>query len=624
MKSSIIRKISATLLTTALVLGLGLGAVGCGQGEETQTNSFSFWMALSESSEHYLNYEDNPVLKYILQNKTFKDQDGNDAKLSFDIQHPPVGKEYDNLTTMISTGSYPDVISTTFGGDLEEWYRDGLILDLTDYVENSMPNYKNYIDQHPELYNTFTINIDGERKFLSITAGNEIIDANSQFAGFCYRRDWIVKYGVQPDTLFDPMSGEPAQANPNAGQPFGGYYSLDTDGNEVRHETLQSDTDDESWVDDVVFPSGNTHPVYISDWEWMFKIFARAIEAESIDGGYVLSLYYPGYVSNGELVCAFGGGNPLWYLDNETNQFEFGAVSDDFKTYLKAMNTWWNNGWIDRQFAERSNDVFYRIDETGFRSGKVGLWIGAAGNLDSKLYNPDQPYTDGIVVFGAAQPINDIYGSEDQQLKIPYTMYQATLTGGGIVISDKAEDKDVTLLLNFIDYLYSEEGARLKTMGLNAEQAAKANDPFYEEHGLTEGAYTVDIRDGQEYYLFDQSLLGNDDLRSAVTGNLMPGLNANAFLDYQFGPAHLASRENWVKYPATGFQYYAITEQLPSDLKKNNQKIFARIEAEYMQVVVPQFITGQMDFESDWETFVSDVRKRNYQAALDALNEYLE
>ena len=186
MKSSIIRKISATLLTTALVLGLGLGAVGCGQGEETQTNSFSFWMALSESSEHYLNYEDNPVLKYILQNKTFKDEDGNDAKLSFDIQHPPVGKEYDNLTTMISTGSYPDVISTTFGGDLEEWYRDGLILDLTDYVENSMPNYKNYIDQHPELYNTFTINIDGERKFLSITAGNEIIDADSQFAGFCY------------------------------------------------------------------------------------------------------------------------------------------------------------------------------------------------------------------------------------------------------------------------------------------------------------------------------------------------------------------------------------------------------------------------------------------------------
>ncbi len=624
MKSSIIRKISATLLTTALVLGLSLGAVGCGQGEETQTNSFSFWMALSESSEHYLNYEDNPVLKYILQNKTFKDQDGNDAKLSFDIQHPPVGKEYDNLTTMISTGSYPDVISTTFGGDLEEWYRDGLILDLTDYVENSMPNYKNYIDQHPELYNTFTINIDGERKFLSITAGNEIIDANSLFAGFCYRRDWIVKYGVQPDTLFDPMSGEPAQANPNAGQPFGGYYSLDTDGNEVRHETLQSDTDDESWVDDVVFPSGNTHPVYISDWEWMFEIFARAIEAESIDGGYVLSLYYPGYVSNGELVCAFGGGNPLWYLDNETNQFEFGAVSDDFKTYLKAMNTWWNNGWIDRQFAERSNAVFYRIDETGFRSGKVGLWIGAAGNLDSKLYNPDQPYTDGIVVFGAAQPINDIYGSEDQQLKIPYTMYQPTLTGGGIVISDKAEDKDVTLLLNFIDYLYSEEGARLKTMGLDAEQAAKANNPFYEEHGLTEGAYTVDIRDGQEYYLFDQSLLGNDDLRSAVTGNLLPGLNANAYLDYQFGPAHLTSRENWVKYPATGFQYYAMTEQLPSDLKKNNQKIFARIEAEYMQVVVPQFITGQMDFESDWETFVSDVRKRNYQAVLDALNEYLE
>lgn len=614
------RRIVSALISTAICCGLLLPLAGCGNDNAGEVNEFSYWVATSESTEYYLNYEENPVLKYILQNKTFKDKNGKDAGLNFKIQHPPTGKEWDNLNTMISTGSYPDILDTTFGGQIEEWYRDGVLLDLTDYVENSMPNYKKYIDEHPELIDNFTKIIDGERKYLQIVGVSDIIDADALFAGFCYRRDWIVKYGVQPDTLFDPMSGETAKANANAGQSFSGYYSLDKEGNEVRHEKLQDDTDGESWVDNVVFPSGNYHPVYISDWEWMFDIFTEAIAAEQIAGGYVLSLYYPGYVSNGELVTAFGGGSPIWYLNNQTNQFTFGAVTDDFKTYLQAMNNWWQKGWIDQQFSERSGDVFYRIDETSFRSGKVGLWIGASGNLDSRLNNPDQPFTDGIVVFGAAQPINDIYGSDEQKLKIPYTMYQPLLVGGGITITDKAKDKDITLLLNFVDYLYSDEGALLRTMGLNAEQAAQAKDPFYEKHGLTEGSYLVDNREGQPYYLFVKQLLANADLKGAATGAKLPGRKANAFLDLQFGSTHKASRENWVKYPATGFKYYSTTAILSSEQQRDISKIATRVGGEYMEITVPQFIKGEKNFEVDWETYVADLKKRNYQAVTDLLN----
>ena len=625
MKNSVLKKVIITALTVTLLAGTLLGAIGCGKKPEGgSTNEYSYWMALSESAEYYLTYEDNPVLKYILQNKTFKDKDGNEAKISFDIQHPPVGKEVDNLNTLISTGSYADIMDLTYGGSLEEWYRDGLILDLTEYVENSMPNFKKFVDTHPELYNYLTVNIDGERKFLNITGFRDILDAESLFAGFCYRRDWIVKYGEQPETLFDPMSGEPAKANPKAGQKFSGYYALDKNGNAVEHKTVQDDTNGESWVDDVVFPSGNSHPIYISDWEWMFEIFARAIETQKIDGGYVLSLYYPGYISNGEIVTGFGGGSPIWYYDKNADEFKFGAVSDNFKTYLTAMNNWWNKGWIDRQFAERSNDVFYRIDETSFRSGKVGLWVGAAGNLDNKLYNPNQPLTEGIVVFGAPQPINDIYGGDEQKLKIPDTMYQPRIYGGGLAITDKAEDKDVTLLLNFIDYFYSDEGSLLRTMGLNAEQAAAAKDPFYGKIGLTNGAYRVENRDGQDYYLFDPILRENSDLLSAAIGGKLIGRTANRYVDLQFGPAHLASRENWIKYEATGFKYYDASSLMSMEDQQTGGRIQARVEAEYMRIVVPQFIKGEKNFEADWETFVSDLKKRNYQAVTDLLNKTLE
>lgn len=62
-------------------------------------------------------------------------------------------------------------------------------------------------------------------------------------------------------------------------------------------------------------------------------------------------------------------------------------------------------------------------------------------------------------------------------------MFQNERLGGGAVISKKAaETKDLQLLLSFFDYLFGEEGALLKTMGLNAEQAE--GNSLYEEKGF--------------------------------------------------------------------------------------------------------------------------------------------
>jgi len=618
------RKVLALLLVTLLAGGLLLTAAGCGKGNgpDGEATTFTYWMATSESSEYYLTYEDNPVLKYILANRSFKDKDGQEAKISLEIQHPPFGKEVDNLNTMLSTGAYTDILDLAYGAEIEDLYNEGIILDLTEYVNNKMPNYKKFIDAHPELIRYMTKTINGEQKFLTITGVSDGLDLVSQFYGICYRRDWIVKYGVQPETLYDPMSGKPAQDNPKAGQSFSGYYSLDKDGNAVEQPTLTSTTDGDSWVDDVVFPSGNADPVYISDWEWMLDIFAQAIADQAIEGGYPMSLYFPGYVANGDLVTSFGGGGPIFYVDKQ-GQAQFGAVTDNFKTYLEALQTWYANGWIDKQFAERSGDVFFRIDETAFRSGKVGLWNGLPSTLGSRLYNPDQPLTEGIVVYGAAQPINDIYGGDDQKLKIPDTVFQQEPIGGGIAITDKAAEKDIDLLLSFVDYLYSDEGALLRTMGLSKDQMAQAQDETYLKFGLPDGAYTVENRDGVDYYLAVSKLLEDSGLAGAMAGSRMIGKTANAHIDYQLTPTLTKSRENWIKYEATGFMGGMRNSQLSTDASQNRAKVSARIEAEYMYIVVPQFIKGEKSLAKDWDTFVADLKKRNYQSVVDDINEML-
>ena len=179
------------------------------------------------------------------------------------------------------------------------------------------------------------------------------------FSGFCYRRDWLVKYAVNPVT----------------GEAFSGYYSLDQNGNTIHEEQWTEDVDGDSWVDDVIFPSGTANPIYISDWEWMFEAFSRALEEEKIEDGYCLSVYYPGYNANGDLESGFGGTGVLWYMDAE-GKVHFGADGDGMKAYLECLHNWYEKGWLDQRFMERSGDMFYRIDETSFRQGKVGLWLG--------------------------------------------------------------------------------------------------------------------------------------------------------------------------------------------------------------------------------------------------------
>ena len=71
-----------------------------------------------------------------------------------------------------------------------------------------------------------------------------------------YRRDWLVNYGTNPQT----------------GEAFSGEWK------------------DGEWTDNVVFPSGGTDPVYISDWEWMFDIFETALQMQGMTDGYVMQL----------------------------------------------------------------------------------------------------------------------------------------------------------------------------------------------------------------------------------------------------------------------------------------------------------------------------------------------
>ncbi len=599
LKANTIR-LFAVLLTVLMLFSLLAGCRENGSQSGGKVETFSWWLYGSEDSSYYETYQENPVVQYMLS-KPYGPENKN---LALEFTSPVSGTEQDSFNLMLATGDLTDIMDlTAYTGSIIDLYQEGVILDLTEYVENYMPNYKAIVEANPEIAQAAITLVDGEKKYLQLIGTGDRAQIN--WCGYAYRRDWLVKYGT----------------NPNDGSTFSGSF---------QDALPDGSPDKDSWVDNVVFPSGGGDPIYISDWEWMFEIFTRALDEQNISDGYCLSIPYSGFVSMGDLVCAFGGGGPQWYK-NKADEIVFGGTSDAFQVYLQAMNTWYANGWMDKAFTEHSADMFYRIDDTKVRQGKVGLWLGLHSQLMGRLDSGEEFAKDAIV-FAARQPINDIYGSAAQQNVEPYTYYSISRIGQSVAVSNTAEDKDLATLFSFFDYLYSEEGGVMKMMGLNKQQVEEIQSEFYVEYGLSEGAYyrlpDSEVNDGRIYAYTDKIVSDTGTLKQASTAvKLKLGYDFVSLRQESGTDQLMANYNQWVIYNNDGYLDQAFIRQLTPDNMKIQAKTLNNVN-EFMSKNVPNFIKGSKDpfNDEDWQSFVKALNKYSpakvsqlYQDLLDQL-----
>jgi hypothetical protein len=527
-----------------------------------EQNKFSFWLPNASNGSYYSDYADNPTVRYLTKYKTWGEY--NDS-LATTYEIPVTGSEQATFNTMLASGELPDVLMTQAKVDMAiDMFNANITIDLTDYVNKYMPNYKNWLDTHEEDSKIAYNNSTGAKRIIEI---NTFGDKGLPWAGFEYRRDWILKYG----------------ANPTTNAAFKGGWT-----NGV-------------WSDDIVFPNGTSDPLYISDWEWMFKIFKTAMAAENITDGYCYSPYYTGYLTIGDLVSAFGGGGPQWYKKDGT--VHFGAVEEGFRTYLAALNTWYKNGWIDKRFMERTTDIFFHTNTPGVTSGKIGLWYGPVAYLGDGMIDTAQ----GSCVYPAMEPINDMYGSDAVKNIQPFTFYQQPNYGTTFAINKTTEKKNLPALLRMFDYLYSDQGSQLAFLGMSKEQYEETQDPVYKANGLTDGAYSwVDANGeswvegtstGSKLYKINPILAKNSSLNNAIIQSRMPYhglLNKDKY--FTEDAVYIKGMKDWVKYEATGdiMNYKPVTDNIPADSARTVSSITNSVN-EFMSKTVPYFITGSKD-----------------------------
>ncbi len=650
MRKDFWKKIAAVALMAAMVMTL---LAGCGKGGSNDGDAgdgglgkdadagnydgaFTWWIyQIDGEGQYYQVYEDNPVAQYINQQYWDVKNGGigteeTGRKLDFSFIVPVGGSESENFNTMIGTGDYPEIIDMSVSTDNPQtMYENGILMDITQYVEDYMPNYRAFLDKNPELKPFVqSQDEDGNVHYYAIyNLRDGVIDP---WAGYSYRRDWVVKYAKPTEYVWDWDDADVQKNGHPEVTPLAKALEEDNLNGWKKNDVTKFEADygadpDNDYTDNVIFPSGKTDPYTISDWEWMFEAFSKALEVRGVkDNGsaYCTTVYYSGAMMTGDLVSSFGGGTGSYYIKD--GKVSYDGTSDNFKAYVECVSNWYEKGWLDSQFNTRANDVFFMINSAGVNQGIVGLWNGLVASLGTGIRPSCQFEEDQKDAYAMAcpLPINDTYGTEEQMYKEPDALFQDSRIGTATGITTKAEGKDLAALFTFIDWTYTPEGGATMYFGMTKDQYESVTlDPdLYKEYGY-DHAYEIDTDDeGKKVWRSAKDpadLVVLNGIRMAV--GLHPANNNEESVDMRGSKVVQDAYKVWAQYLNTG-SVLDYTSLLSSEESDEYNKVGTYVD-DYVKQNLPKVIKEGMD---NWDGYVDGLEALDPDSVTGYLQKYVD
>lgn len=214
--------------------------------------------------------------------------------------------------------------------------------------------------------------------------------------------------------------------------------------------------------------SGNTllTPTLYSHWEDIFKVAKDMYKADNKTGfKYPLAVSAGCYDSfdslNGGYNIALGD-TGFYYTGTE---MKWGFIQDDFKDYLTMINKWYKAGYFTPNFSESSNSLTVSTAEI-LGTKKVAptalCFPDIANYLDSRISKAHDNGMENYELMGVPNPRQ----SKDQTLHLINTNGKL---GMSAAITTKCSDEKAKEIVEWFDYLYSEEGSKLMNYGVEGE-----------------------------------------------------------------------------------------------------------------------------------------------------------
>lgn len=336
------------------------------------------------------------------------------------------------------------------------------------------------------------------------------------------------------------------------------------------------------WLDDL----GLDIPVTYDDWEVMLTGFKNQKNAYA-----PLSLGRDGYMILNHATSA--GYGAMFDFMNVNGTVQYGPITDGWRKYVTTMADWYAKGLIDPDYM--TSGAFF-VDTEKVVSGQSGAWMSMY--TMPSLYEKSSA-DKNMHIIPVTPPVPN--KGDDVHIRIQNRSIN-------IATSVSADTKYPELCMQWINYLFTDEGALLANYGIE---------------GIS-FAYDAD---------------GKPNFNDTITANPEGLSMSQAQAKYTCPPSLLSVYYDWTRelvvvpekdllsYDVWGSSYddYMLptTLSLTSDESKERASFYSDIQT-FANESTNQFITGYKDIETGWDDYVNTIKSMNIDRCIDIMQAALD
>lgn len=351
------------------------------------------------------------------------------------------------------------------------------------------------------------------------------------------------------------------------------------------------------WLDKL----GLERPVTIEDWEnYWEKVKTTDLNGNGQNDELPFSAYSMDPLRN---FCVAWGVLDDFYTDpTDSGKVHYGPIEDRYKDALVWLNEMWNKGYIDQEIITADFSSF----SAKLAQNIVASFAGPLGGMLAAQNATMASQVEGFHVAATVPP----KGEAGVQIHTNIDLVPRAVVGATITASCKNVDR----VVEWLDYMYSEEGQLLINMGIEGTHYTMENgEPVFTD-------YVLNNPDG----LSPKHAVGTFTI---AQGTGMPSVLCYCEASQLDDAAVLEAKDNCIIPFLEESNKYVIpgTISFSSDADAERRAAMADIDT-YVDEMVMKFITGRESFDN-WDTYVSKVKEMGiekvvgiYQSALDAMN----
>lgn len=334
------------------------------------------------------------------------------------------------------------------------------------------------------------------------------------------------------------------------------------------------------WLDKLNLPVPETYDD-LEQTLLAFKSEYNCTDTLLLSGVTQMGNLISGYGTAGASEASMGGSTVNMYVKDGV--IHNGYQDDGYRAYLTMMNKWYSEGLLSPDFITASSDGSQNNMDGVILSGNSGVWF-SQGNFITQYESQAQVTEPDFAIMGIADPYSPEFNPEKTT---HFTSSAGGGAGGASALSISTNCEDVETACKWMDYFWTEEGQLLCNYGIEGEGFE------YDENGNPQ---------------FSDFVVNGGNFQFMMTGYTLSGVPSLQDFDksfFTYGDNVIEAFDTW---GACVDDLYVLPSAMTLSTAQNEAytPVFSDLNT-MAQERIGRFITGDLNIETDWDTFQEDL-----------------